>query len=100
MTARHLLVATLAIFVWVNQSPAPIQEEPTPTPAPEKSIKAKSKRAVESKTERARSPSPTPATSKKFAGKWSGIMPEVPWGNVQTELIVDPTEATMEWQES
>ena len=27
-------------------------------------------------------------------------MPEVPWGNVATELMVDQTETTMEWQES
>ena len=27
-------------------------------------------------------------------------MPEVPWGNVATELIVDQTGTTMTWQES
>ena len=26
-------------------------------------------------------------------------MPEVPWGDVQTELIVDPGETQIEWQE-
>jgi hypothetical protein len=27
-------------------------------------------------------------------------MPEVPWGNIATELIVDETGTTMQWQES
>jgi hypothetical protein len=26
-------------------------------------------------------------------------MPEVPWGNMATELVIDPTETTMLWQE-
>ena len=29
-----------------------------------------------------------------------GTMPEVPWGNIATALVVDQNEATMEWQES
>jgi len=104
MTARHLLVATLAIFVWVNQSPAPIVEE-KPTPATEQSAKPKPKRTAETKTNRATQTSTTKSTStpvplKRFAGTWSGVMPEVPWGNIQTELIVDPTETTMEWRDS
>ncbi len=36
----------------------------------------------------------------RFAGKWVGTMPEVPWGNVATELTVDQAGATMDWQES
>ena len=27
-------------------------------------------------------------------------MPEIPWGDVPTELLVDQSETTMEWQES
>jgi hypothetical protein len=36
----------------------------------------------------------------RFAGTWVGTMPEVPWGNVATELVVDKNETTIEWQES
>jgi len=65
-----------------RQSLAPIVEEEKTTPAPEKSAKPKSKRTSEPTTRHASSPSPTPGISKKIAGKWSGIMPEVPWGNI------------------
>ena len=116
-----LVVGFLAVTT--QRLPAPIQEVPeSPTPAPEQSAKPKPKRPVKPKARsessetstKRQTPSPTlktqatstststasPTPSKKFAGKWSGVMPEVPWGNVQTELIVDPTETIIEWQES
>ena len=101
---RCILAVTVAMLLWANHLPAPISEEATPTPAPEQTAKAKPKRTSESESNRSARPQPAPTQAsvpaKKFAGKWSGIMPEIPWGNVQTELIVDPTETTMEWQES
>jgi len=102
MKRSLVLCLTTAFFlIAAHRLPAPIQEIPeSPTPASEQSAKPKPKRTSEPTTRHASSPSPTPGISKKFAGKWSGIMPEVPWGNVQTELIVDPTETTMEWRDS
>jgi hypothetical protein len=108
---------TLALFLTVglllisaHRLPAPISEIPeSPTPAPTVAPTAKPKpkslpkpkaksEASESATSSARQ-KPSPKQSR-FAGTWVGTMPEVPWGNVATELIVDQTEATMEWQES
>jgi len=107
MTRLLALFLVVALFLITAQRlPAPIQEVPeSPTPAPQQSATPKSKRVIESKTTRATTPSravstPTPALSKKFAGTWSGIMPEVPWGNVPTELIVNQNETTMEWRET
>jgi hypothetical protein len=83
-----------------HRLPAPIVEsEEKPTPTPEQSAKPKPKRASKPKTERASLPSPTPATSRKFAGKWVGTMPEVPWGNVVTELTVDENETMIQWHD-
>jgi hypothetical protein len=98
------LLSLALLLATSERLPAPISEE-SPTPAPEKSAKPKPRRLAEPKTNRSAKPSPSastpsPTPSQKFAGTWSGIVPEVPWGNVQTELIVDPTETTMEWQES
>ena len=103
-SSTSILVGSLLLFLSAQQLPAPILEE-NPTPAPEPSAKPKAKRVIEPKRERTATPSraaptPTPAPSKKFAGTWSGIMPEVPWGNVPTELIVNEDETTMEWRES
>jgi len=102
MNKRAAVITVVIGFICANRVPAPIVEEEKPTPraATVQSAKPKTKRVTEPKTEHAGSPSPAPAAFKKFAGKWSGIMPEVPWGNVQTELIVDSTETRMEWQES
>lgn len=106
-TLRFLLVAAVLVST-AHRSPAPISEIPeTPTPAPTEPMKSKPKRtskpkanseANESATNPAREqPSPKPS---RFAGTWVGTMPEVPWGNVATELIVDETGTTMQWQES
>jgi hypothetical protein len=101
-----LILTVVLILMAPNRLPAPIQEVPdSPTPAPEHSAKPKPKRVTEPKTERTATPSrtlstPSPAPPKRFAGTWSGIMPEVPWGNVPTELIVSENETTMEWRES
>lgn len=101
------LVVLFVLLIGTHRLPAPIQEIESPTPAPEQSAKPKPKRSVkpkvnseasESATNPAR-PKPSPKQSR-FAGTWAGTMPEVPWGNVATELIVDQTETTMEWQES
>ena len=101
-----LLLTVALLLATAHRLLAPIQEVPeSPTPAPAESAKSKAKQVTETKANRTAKTStststPSPTPSKKFAGKWSGVMPEVPWGNVQTELIVDPTETTMEWQES
>ena len=96
-----LFFGVIVLIVTAPRLPAPISEETTPSPT----AKPKPKRVTESQPDRsAKSPppisSPTPSPHKRFAGTWSGVMPEVPWGNVQTELIVDSTESTMEWRES
>jgi hypothetical protein len=97
------LLSLSLLLATSERLPAPISEE-SPTPAPEQSAKPKIKRVTESKTNPTTSSHPVssaiPAPSNKFAGKWAGTMPEVPWGNVPTELIIDPKETTMEWQES
>ena len=105
-----LLLGAVLLWVTAPRLPAPIQEVPeSPTPAPTVAATAKPKPKPSSKpkakaeaSESAPSPSKRsvgPKTSR-FAGKWVGIMPEVPWGNVATELIVDETGTTMQWQES
>jgi hypothetical protein len=103
---RLLLCVGSVMLLTAHRLPAPITEIPeSPTPTLEQSAKPKQKRVIQPKANQSErssvavsTPSSTP--SKKFAGKWVGTMPEVPWGNVPTELIVDPTETTMEWQES
>jgi hypothetical protein len=106
---KRTLVPFLAVtllLITAHRLPAPISEVPeSPTPAPEQSAKPKPKRVIHPKTNQSEKSSvaastPSPTRSKTFAGKWVGTMPEVPWGNIQTELIVDPTETTMEWQDS
>src|ERR1700737_112303 len=92
MRVRCILAVTVAMLLWANHLPAPISEEATPPPAPEQTAKAKPTRTSEAESNRSARPQPAPTQApvpaKKFAGKWSGIMPEIPWGNVQTELIV------------
>jgi hypothetical protein len=94
-----LFFAVVVLLATMHRLPAPISEESTPTPAPEQSAKQKPKRARETKANRTTQAStatttPTPAASKRFAGTWTGIMAEVPWGNV---AVVDPAETTIEW---
>jgi|HubBroStandDraft_4_1064222.scaffolds.fasta_scaffold51983_3 hypothetical protein len=106
ISLRALLVL-FVLLIGTHRLPAPIQEIESPTPAPEQSTKSKPKRSVKPKVDsEASEPATNPARPKpspkqsRFAATWVGTMPEVPWGNVATELIVDQTEATMEWQES
>jgi hypothetical protein len=96
---RLRLLFILAFFAAIHRLPAPIQEiQETPTPARAEPTKKSRPKPTESETKSIAKPSPTTA-GKKFAGTWSGIMPEIPWGNVQTELIVDQNETTMEWRD-
>src|SRR5712691_4510272 len=100
MTRTFCLFTSGALLLMTaDRLPAPIQEIPeSPTPAPEQSAKPKPKPPAKSKP---KSEASVPATNSagqqpsstqsRLAGTWVGTMPEVPWGNVQTELIVDPT---------
>ena len=106
MTTLHriIAVALFLLLLGAHRLPAPIQEvQESPTPA------AKEKK--ETKPRPKPKPSPTEADEKdsskksppktlRFAGKWVGVMPEVPWGNVATELTIDAAENTMHWTES
>src|ERR1044071_2063067 len=102
-TIRFLMVASLLLVI-APRLPAPIQEiSPIPTPA----LKVKKQTTPRPKpkpspTEAAGNGSskPSPAKARRFAGKWVGVMPEVPWGNVPTELTIDESESTMHWTES
>lgn len=106
---RYLLLVAL-LLVGAHRLPAPIQEiQESPTPAPTVAATAQPKPKLSPKpkpkaeaSESAPSPSKRPVGPKtgRFAGKWVGTMPQVPWGNVATELIVDETGTTMQWQES
>jgi hypothetical protein len=105
-TLVPLLTAAL-LFIPAHQLPAPIQEIPeSPTPAAEQSPKTKRSSAKPkstppiTETTKSAVKQPIGAKTSRFAGKWVGTMPEVPWGNVATELIVDETGTTMQWQES
>lgn len=109
MKASRLLLVVAALLITTHRLPAPIVEEQKPTPAPSQSETPKRKHSIRStssseqslkQTESKPKATPSSAPTKKFAGKWSGIMPEVPWGDIQTELIVDPTETTMSWEDS
>jgi hypothetical protein len=111
VTRPLILVISIALFViTAHQLPAPIQEVPeSQPPGPEQSAKPKPKpkplpkpQSRSEAGESATNPVRQQPSSKRsrFAGTWVGTMPEVPWGNVATELIVDHTEKTMEWQES
>lgn len=92
------------LLFFVHRLPAPIQEVPeTPTPpavAPQSKPLPKSKPKSEP-GDAATNSAPRQMNPKqsRFAGTWVGTMAEVPWGNVATALVVDQTEATIEWQE-
>src|SRR5256885_6093542 len=99
---RFILVS-LSILMIAQRSPAPIIEE-NQTPAPEQPAKRKRSKSktVESESGSSVQARTTPAPmrpSKKFAGTWVGVMPEVPWGNVQTKLAVGESETTMGWED-
>jgi hypothetical protein len=100
-----LLLTVALLLITAHRLPAPISEIESPTPAPAQS--AKPKRTVKPKvnpeaSESATNPARQQSSPKqsRFAGTWGGIMPEVPWGDVPTELIVDQNESTMEWREA
>ena len=103
------LIVASVLFTSAHRLPAPVQElpeNPSPTPGSEPSQTTKPKKpSVKRKsttvTREAKKSSPVQNIGKSpFAGKWVGTMPEVPWGNVATELTVDATGTTMQWQES
>lgn len=105
-----LLLGAVLLWVTALRLPAPIQEvSESPTPAPTAAATAKPKPKPSPKPkpkaeagESAPSPSKRPVGPKtsRFAGKWVGTMPQVPWGNIATELSVDEAGTTMQWQES
>lgn len=99
-----LFMAAALLLITAGRLPAPIQEvQESPTPAPK--IKKEPRPSPkpkpspnESSGDEARKQSPVKA--RRFAGKWVGVMREVPWGNVATELTIDANESTMHWTES
>ncbi len=109
LSFRTLLVSVLLLMA-TQRLPAPIQEiseSPTPAPTVAPTAKPKSKSSPKPKPKSETGESATnsvrqQSSSKqnRFTGTWVGTMPEVPWGNVATELVVDQAEATMVWQES
>lgn len=104
---------TLALFlpialllITAHRLPAPISEVETPTP-PAPTVAPKSRPLPKPKPKSEASESATKsvrqqpsAKQSRFAGTWAGVMPEIPWGDVPTELIVDQNENTMEWRET
>lgn len=103
---RSLVLCAVVLVLTTHQLPAPISEVESPTPTPQQSAKPKSRSSPKSKARSEVKPSATASTTpqsakqSRFAGTWVGTMPEVPWSNVATELIVDQTETTITWQES
>lgn len=101
-----ILLATVILLLSAHRLPAPIVESPeSPTPAASARPTAKPKskpKATASPNDAAKNDTKQKPALKttRFAGKWIGVMPEVPWGNVPTELTVDQAESTMHWQES
>jgi hypothetical protein len=99
---KILILAVIVAIASSHRLPAPIVEE-SQTPAPEQSATRKRARPKvleaepQSSGQARTNATPMPSRPKKFAGSWVGVMPEVPWGDVQTELVVDETEATMSW---
>ena len=104
-TFWSLLVAVLLLLT-AHRLPAPIQEvQESPTPAPTAKSKSRPVPKRKSGSEASESAAnsvrrPAFLKQRRFPGTWSGTMPETSWGNLATELVVDQTETTMEWQES
>lgn len=105
----RIFLSLALLCVCAHRLPAPIQEVPEgPTPVPTVAPTAKPKPKPSPKPKpksEASEPVANPVTQasskqSRFAGTWAGIMPEVPWGDVPTELIVDQNENTMEWRET
>jgi hypothetical protein len=101
-THKVLILAVTLAIASSHRLPAPVIEE-SQTPAPEETGNRKKSKPKTSAVDlgspgQARiAKTSAPIPPKKFAGTWSGVMPEVPWGDVQTELVVDQTETTMSW---
>jgi hypothetical protein len=101
-THKVLILTIILAIASSHRLPAPVIEE-SQSPAPEETAKRKKSRPKTSAVEPGSSgqartvATPAPALPKKFAGTWVGVMPEVPWGDVQTELVVNNTETTMSW---
>ena len=102
----YLLIIAALLFVIAPRLLAPIQEmseSPTPKPKAQNGTKPRPKAKPTATPNEARKSTTKPqklAMNNRFAGTWVGTMPEVPWGNVATELIIDQTGTTMQWQES
>jgi hypothetical protein len=95
--------SVILLLVTAHRAPAPIREtSESPTPAKKTQTNTKSKSNSKSPTAAEKSATNQSAQAKTnhFARKWVGTMPEVPRGNVATELIIDPNGTTMNWQES
>jgi hypothetical protein len=101
-----VILAAVLLLLPLRRLPAPIQEIPEATPAPTSARTPKAKKssakgkASTTPNESAKKTSKQPVGASRFTGKWVGTMPEVPWGDVATELIIDQTGTTMQWQES
>jgi hypothetical protein len=114
MTARHALVVTVSILIWVNQSPAPIVEEEKTTPA--QSEAPKRKHAARASSAKAPAPESTSASEEssadkaktksvrtsapqgpaRFAGMWTGKVNQGLLGHVPTSLTVNSTATSVE----
>lgn len=105
LNVRHAwLLAAALLVLTAGRLPAPIQEireSPTPTAKPKKETTPRPKpKASPNESTGAESAQSSPAKARRFAGKWVGVMPEVPWGNVATELTINEAETSMHWTES
>jgi len=108
MTARHALVVTVSILIWVNQSPAPIVEEEKPTPAPQQSEAPKPKHskrstsnaeqspAAQTETKSKSAPAPVSQGPARFAGMWTGKVNQGLLGHVPTSVTVNSTATSVE----
>jgi hypothetical protein len=106
---RYFVIASV-FLITAHRLPAPIQEVPeSPTPVPEQSARTKPKASPKPKStlearESARNPARQQANAKRsrFAGNWAGIMPTIPWGNLESVITVDSTETNMavSWYEA
>ena len=102
---RRILAAgviVFSLFVIADRLPAPIQEiQESPTPKAKQETKQRPKRKPSpSETAGNASSKQSPAKVRRFTGKWIGVMQEVPWGNVATELTIDADESTVHWTAS
>src|SRR5947207_13310154 len=96
MKGTLALFLTFGLFLTTaHRLPAPIQEVPeSPTPAPEQSAKPKPKRTTKPKPKPEASESATnpagqqpSAQQSRFADKWEGTRPEVPWRRVVNQVL-------------